>query len=93
MMTNQVPQKPSKIHTEPAGFAELVRVLVALGVGAGWITNQEANGLTVGLTGLGVLVSVLLTWWTRRKVTPAARPRTADGTALVPAPPPTRLAE
>lgn len=81
------------MHTEPAGFAELVRVLVALAVGAGWVTNGEANGLTVGLTGLGVLASVLLTIWTRRKVTPAARPRTADGTALVPAAPPTRLAE
>lgn len=92
-MTHQLADTPSKTETEPAGLAELVRVLVALAVGAGWITTQEANTFTVGATALGVAVSVVLTWWTRRKVTPSSRPRTSDGTPLVPAPPPTRLAE
>ncbi|MBB5152516.1 hypothetical protein [Saccharopolyspora phatthalungensis] len=67
-----------------------VWVLVGLAVGAGWITAGQANTYTVGATVLGLVVSVSLTWWTR---TPAARPRDADGTPLVPAPPPTRLAE
>lgn len=92
-MTHQLADTPSAAQTEPAGLAELVRVVIGLAVGAGWITAQEANTWTVGATALGVVVSVVLTWWTRRKVTPAARPRDADGTPLVPAPPPTRLAE
>lgn len=92
-MTHQLVETPSKPDAEPAGVAELVRVLVGLAVGAGWITTQEANTWTVGATALGVAVSVVLTWWTRRKVTPAARPRTADGTPLIPVASPTTLAE
>ncbi|PKW15334.1 hypothetical protein [Saccharopolyspora spinosa] len=52
---------------------------------AGWITVQDANAITVGLSTLGVAVSVALTFWARRRVTPAARPRSEDGTPLVPA--------
>lgn len=92
-MKYQNPADPTAAQTEPASLAELVRVLIGIAVGAGWITTQEANTVTIGATALGVAVSVALTWWTRRKVTPAARPRADDGTPLAPPPPPTRLAE
>ncbi|MGI8311900.1 hypothetical protein [Saccharopolyspora hattusasensis] len=92
-MTHQFSEEPHVTATEPATLAELVRLVIGLAVGAGWLTTKSANTWTVGATVLGLAVSVVLTWWTRRKVTPAARPRTDDGTPLVPAPPPTRLAE
>ncbi len=92
-MTHQLADEPAKTQTEPASLAEAARVLIVLAVGAGWLSTGQANTLTVALSALGVVASVALTWWTRRKVTSLARPRNADGTPLIPSAPPTRLAE
>ncbi|MBB5157651.1 hypothetical protein [Saccharopolyspora phatthalungensis] len=79
-------------QTEPAAIAEVVRVILVALVGAGWLALDDATLASI-VSVVGVLASVALTWWTRRKVTSLARPRATDGTPLVPAAPPTRPGE
>ncbi len=82
-MTHQQPEQPPATKTQPVSLAEAVRVVVVLLVGAGWLTLDDAAVNTV-VSVVGVLVSVGLTWWTGRKVTPLAKPRSSEGVPLVP---------
>ncbi len=60
-------------------------MMMVLLVGTGWLTLDDAAVNTV-VSVVGVIVSIMLTWWTGRKVTPLAKPRADDGTPLVPSP-------
>ncbi|PKW15912.1 hypothetical protein [Saccharopolyspora spinosa] len=79
-------------QTEPAAIAEAVRIILIALVGAGWLTLDDTTLASI-VSVVGVLASVALTWWTRRKVTSLAAPRATDGTPLVSAEPPARPAE
>lgn len=57
---------------EPSTVSEAVRLVLAAVVGTAWLTIPEpvANAaVSVG----ALVVSAVLTWWTRRKVTPVSR--------------------
>lgn len=84
-----MPSLPSK---EPNAVAELVRLVLLAAVGAGWLALDDAT-VTAIVSIVGVLGSIALTVFARSKVTPEAKPRTSEGTPLVPAAPPTKLAE
>lgn len=90
-MTHHQPSEPSVTKTQPVGLAELVRMVVVLLVGVGWLTLDDAAVNTV-VSVAGMIASIALTWWTDHKVTPTARPRSAEGTPLVPVPGGKRLA-
>lgn len=83
-MTHQLNEQPSTVQTHPVTVAESIRMLAAIAVAAGWLTSQQANTITIGLTALGVLVSVGASYWSGRKVTALAKPQDTDGTPLVP---------
>lgn len=85
MAQHQQPYEPPATKTQPVGLSEVVRMIVVALVGAGWITLDDATVNTV-VSVIGVAISIGLTWWTGRKVTPVAKPRGSDGTPLVPAP-------
>lgn len=84
-MTHQQPNEPPATKTQPVGLAEVVRMVVVALVGAGWLTLDDAAVNTV-VSVVGVVVSIGLTWWTGRKVTPLAKPRSSEGVPLVPSP-------
>lgn len=84
------PEEPRLGEAEPVALAEAVRLLLAALVTAGWITIDSAttNWIT---TVVGLVASVVATVWTRRRVTPVATPKSAEGRPLVakgPEPPP-----
>lgn len=58
--------------TEPVAVAELVRVVLAALVTLGWVTLDEPAVMTVS-TAVAGLVSLALSWWARRRVTPTAK--------------------
>jgi len=58
--------------TEPARVAELVRVVIALGVGFSWWQVDSVQGDLI-ISGLGLLISVLVTGWTRGQVVPVEK--------------------
>lgn len=84
-MTHQQPDQPPATRTQPVTLAEVVRLVVVALVGAGWLTLDDAAVNTV-VSVVGVVASIALTWWTGRKVTPVAKPRSSEGVPLVPAP-------
>lgn len=90
MSEHRAAGEPSLPRKEPPAVAELVRLLLLGAVGAGWLT-LDSDTVTIIVSAVGVLVSIVLTWVARSKVTPEAKPRTDDGTPLVPAAPPTTL--
>ncbi|MBB5159910.1 hypothetical protein [Saccharopolyspora phatthalungensis] len=92
MSEHTSPSEPMLSQVEPAAVAEGARMVLGTFVALGWITIDSTT-INAIITGVSAVASVALTIWTRRRVTPAARPRDADRTALVPAPPSTRLAE
>lgn len=61
------------LATEPARLAEFVRVILVALVAVGWLTidDDAINGI---VSGVGVLLSLLLTKAVRSKVTPDGRP-------------------
>lgn len=85
MADHTTPDEPSVIAAEPASITEIVRLIVAALVAVGVI---EVDDTTVSalILAIGGLISIGLTFWTRRKVSPLAKPRTDDGRVLVPAP-------
>lgn len=58
--------------TEPAKWAELVRSILLALVGVGWLTLDEPTVNTVSTVVAGV-VSVVLTKFVRKSVTPTAK--------------------
>lgn len=58
--------------TEPAKYAELVRSILLALVGVGWLTLDEPTVNTVSTVVAGV-VSVVLTRFVRKSVTPTAK--------------------
>lgn len=86
MAEHAAPTEPPVTQTQPVGLAEVVRMIVLALVSAGWITVDDATVNTI-VSVIGVAISIGLTWWTGRKVTPVAKPRTDEGVPLVPAPP------
>lgn len=58
--------------TEPAQYAELVRSILLALVGVGWLTLDEPTVNTVATVVAGV-VSVVLTRFVRKSVTPTAK--------------------
>lgn len=80
------PAEQPVTSTEPAVVTEITRLIVAALVALGVFQFDDATWDTITLI-LGGLISIGLSWWTRRKVTPTAKPKTDDGVPLVPAPP------
>lgn len=58
--------------TEPAQYAELARSILLALVGVGWLTLDEPTVNTVSTVVAGV-VSVVLTRFVRKSVTPTAK--------------------
>lgn len=79
------PGGPTLVNAEPASVSEIARLIVAVLVTIGVLEVDDLtlNSITLALGGL---LSIGLTWYTRRKSTPLAKPRTDDGRPLVPAP-------
>lgn len=73
-------------NTEPARWAEVARALLALGVGAGWVTFDEQTVSWI-VTGVGMGASTLLSRWVRSSV---YSQRTVDRLLNRRAPRPTR---
>lgn len=72
---------PGRAQTEPAAVAEAARLILGALVATGWITIPDATVNAV-VTLVGALASVGLTIWTRRRVSPVARPQiNGDGPA------------
>ena len=65
-------QPRTATNTEPAAVAELVRVVLVGLVAAGWVTIPDATIAGV-VSAVGVLGSIVLTWWTRRRVVPVVK--------------------
>ncbi|MGI8312212.1 hypothetical protein [Saccharopolyspora hattusasensis] len=78
------------LTTEPAAVAELARLAVAALATTGVIQLDDPYTDAAALAA-SAAASLGLTWWTRRRVTPAARPRDADGNTLGAVPPQTQL--
>ena len=79
--------EPAVVKTEPAASTEIARLVVAALVALGVFEFDDATWNTITLV-IGGLVSIGFSWWTRRTVTPTAKPKTDDGIPLVPATPP-----
>ncbi len=84
MPDHTTPDEPSVVKAEPASMSELARLIVAALVALGVFEFDDAVLNTITLI-VGGLISIVLTWWTRRTVTPSVKPRTDDGRPLVPA--------
>lgn len=80
------PEEPSTLAAEPAGITEAIRLVVAALVAVG-VFEVDDTTLNAIMLAIGGLVSIGLTFVTRRKSTPLAKPRTDDGRPLVPARP------
>ena len=78
-------QEPGTLAAEPAGITEAIRLVVAALVAVG-VFEVDDTTLNAVMLAIGGLVSIGLTFFTRRKSTPLAKPRTDDGRPLVPAP-------
>lgn len=85
MPDHSSPEEPSTLAAEPAGITEAIRLVVAALVAVG-VFEVDDTTLNAIMLAIGGLVSIGLTFFTRRKSTPLAKPRTDDGRPLVPAP-------
>lgn len=65
-------QPQTTTNTEPAAIAEVVRVILVGLVAAGWVTLPDATIAGI-VSAVGVLGSIALTWWTRRRVVPVVK--------------------
>lgn len=84
--------EPALPAAEPASVSEIARLIVAALVALGVFELDDTTWNTITLI-IGGLISIGLTAWTRRKVTPKAKPRTDEGVPLVPSPPEKTLGE
>lgn len=73
---------PGLLSTEPAAISEAIRYVAGILVAAGWLTISDGTLNTI-ITIIGALVSLGLTFWTRAKVTPVAKPVDPEGAPLV----------
>lgn len=87
MSAHTDPNEPRLAEAEPPACAEAIRIILAALVTGGWLTVDSAT-VNWLVTGVGLIVSVVATVWTRRKVTPSAAPRDPVGRPLTPAAPP-----
>lgn len=66
------PAEQPLLASEPAAAAEAARVILAVLVGAGWLTiSSQATDWII--SGVGLIASIALTYWTRSNVTPAEK--------------------
>lgn len=79
--------EPGVTAVEPAAIAEIARLVVAALVAVGVFEVDDATWNAITLV-IGGLISVALTWWTRRRATPLAAPHNAAGAPLIPNGPP-----
>ena len=65
-------------------FKTLVLAVLALALAFDWVHwNNDQNAAVLGVVAAGfVIISSVATVFVRKKVTPLARPRDADGAAL-----------
>jgi hypothetical protein len=75
------PSDPTYLQLEPARLAEITRWLLAVLVGAGWLTLNDTTTNWI-VSAVGLVASGVLTYWTRHQVTPVAEPRDANGIPL-----------
>lgn len=78
-MTDHATQdEPGFAAAEPAAFAEVARVIITALITGGWLTIDSTTVDWI-VTGVGMLVSIAFTVWTRNRVTPGPtrRPPTA----------------
>lgn len=76
--TNPVSGRP-----EPVLLLDAAKALLAVGVGLGWVYLDNSQ-VELLLTALGAVLAVVLTFVTRRAVTPVSDPIALDGSLLVP---------
>ena len=71
-MPDHASGEPMLSRTEPAAVAEGARIVLGALIALGWVSIDSAttNGI---ITAVGAVASVLLTAWTRNRVTPAAK--------------------
>lgn len=74
---------PSVISTEPVAVSEVVRYIAGILVATGWLTISD-DTLNIIITVVGALLSLAMTIWTRKSVTPVAEPHNTAGNPLVP---------
>ena len=77
------PGEPRMTQAEPAAVAEAARVVLAILVGAGWLSIGDQTTEWI-ISVVGLAASVALTVWTRKLVTPVAEPKDITGNRLVP---------
>jgi hypothetical protein len=58
---------------EPAAYAEIARLVIAILVGLGWITVDSDTGNVIA-TAIGGVLSIILTVAVRQHVTPVTAP-------------------
>lgn len=73
---------------EPAAVAEITRLIVAALVTLGVFQLDDAAWNAITLV-IGGVISVALSWWTRKRATPVANPHNDAGAPLAPTAPPT----
>ncbi len=88
MADHSANSEPPVTAVEPASITEIARLIVAALVTLGVFEFDDTTWNTITLI-IGGIISIVLTWWARRKVTPTAKPRSNQGAPLVPATPPT----
>lgn len=87
MAEHASPTDPTLTSGEPVATAEIARIIVAVLASFGVVAENDAVlGTITGV--VGGLISIALTVWARRKVTPTVAARDEDGKPLVPAPGP-----
>jgi hypothetical protein len=75
--------EPALLDQEPVSIVQAVHMVLAALVALGWATIDNATIDIIG-SAVAALLSVGAQLWARRKVTPAANPRTTDGQTLTP---------
>lgn len=72
-MPDQIsPGEPMLSRTEPAAIAEGARMVLGVLVALGWVSIDSAT-TNVIITAVGAVASIVLTAWTRNRVTPTAK--------------------
>jgi len=74
---------PGLASTQPVALTSAVQAVLAAAVAAGWVA-LDSTAVAAVASGVAGLIWLLLTLFTRSKVTPTARPRDEQGRPLTP---------
>jgi len=74
---------PGLVSTQPVALTSAVQAVLAAAVAAGWVA-LDSTAVAAVASGVAGLIWLLLTLFTRSKVTPTARPRDEQGQPLTP---------